>query len=163
MGAYVTHSDLQACTLQRRHFLLFVSGHWGQTATLKCTLNIYIFILNYIYFFVVQQLLLVCPLLYFHLFVVVCLSSYIRRRQFLSKALVYYCFLVFSRTGEYFSLEILFIISLKSRSRPRALYGLCYTGMWTTSEAGEDGANRKKRANPDPQTGNRSFPYCRPV
>ena len=51
MGAYVTHSDLQACTLQRRHFLPFVSGHGGQTATLKCTLNIYIFILNYIYIF----------------------------------------------------------------------------------------------------------------
>ena len=37
---------------------------------------------------------------------VVCLSSYTRRRQLLSKAQVYYCFLVFRRVGDYISPDL---------------------------------------------------------
>ena len=37
-----------------------------------------------------------------------CLSSCTRKRQFLSKALVYYCFLVFRRTGGYISLDLFY-------------------------------------------------------
>ena len=39
---------------------------------------------------------------------VVSLSSYTRRRQFLSKALVYYCFLVFRGIGQCFPRSVLF-------------------------------------------------------
>ena len=45
---------------------------------------------------------------------VVCLSFYTRRRHFLSKALVYYCFLVFRRIGEYISLDLFCFVSLTS-------------------------------------------------
>jgi len=45
--------------------------------------------------------LLVCTILRFFLLFVVCLSFYTPRRQLLSKALVYYCLLVFRRSGEY--------------------------------------------------------------
>ena len=41
-------------------------------------------------------------------FFFVCLSSYTQRRIFLSKALVYYCFLVFRRTGGYISLDLFY-------------------------------------------------------
>ena len=46
-----------------------------------------------------------------------------RRRQFLSKALVYYCFLVFRHTGEYISLDLFywdenFAMSMKKSAYP---------------------------------------------
>ena len=43
---------------------------------------------------------------------VVCLSSYIRRRQFLSEALVCCYFLVFRRIGENISLDIFYFVNL---------------------------------------------------
>ena len=46
--------------------------------------------------------------LFFASFFFCCLSSYTRRRPFLSKALVYYCFLVFRRIGEYISLDLFY-------------------------------------------------------
>ena len=42
---------------------------------------------------------------------VICLSSYTQRRQFLLKVLVYYCFLVFHRIGEYISLDLFYLVS----------------------------------------------------
>ena len=43
---------------------------------------------------------------------VVYLSSCTRRRQFLSTALVYYCFLVFRRIGEYISLDLFYVVAI---------------------------------------------------
>ena len=45
------------------------------------------------------------------------LSSCTRRRQvFFSKALVYYCFLVFRRFGEYISIDLFYFVNLTSSS-----------------------------------------------
>ena len=66
---------------------------------------VYVFILN---IFFLHHPLLVCSLLCFLLLL---LSVYLlapRRRQFLSKALVRYCFLVFRRIGEYISLDLFY-------------------------------------------------------
>ena len=45
---------------------------------------------------------------------VVCLSPYTRRRQLLSKVLVYYCFLVFRRVGDYISPDLFYFVNLTS-------------------------------------------------
>ena len=44
---------------------------------------------------------------------VVCLSFCTRRRQLLSKALMYHCFLVFRRTGEYISQDLFYKLQYK--------------------------------------------------
>ena len=43
-----------------------------------------------------------------------CLSSCTRRRHFLSKVLVHYCFLVFPRTGKYISPDLSYFVNLTS-------------------------------------------------
>ena len=61
---------------------------------------------------------------------VVCLSSYTRRRRKLSKALVYYCFLVFPRVGEYISLDMFYCLSSYTRRRQFLSKALvCYCSL----------------------------------
>ena len=67
-----------------------------------------IFILNIF----LHHLLLVYPLLCFLLLL---LSIYLlapEEDNFLSKALVYYCFLVFRRIGEYISLDLFYVAAI---------------------------------------------------
>ena len=72
----------------------------------KCKSNV-----KKLYIFVHK--LLVCPLLCFLLLLSVALLIP-EEDNFLSKALVYCCFLVFRRIGEYISLEMFYFVSLTS-------------------------------------------------
>ena len=61
----------------------------------------------FFFFFYISSFLSV---LFFASFFFCCLSSCIRRKKKLSKALVYYCFLVFRRIGEYISLHLFYTL-----------------------------------------------------
>ena len=62
----------------------------------------------------VRQLLFVCPLLCFLLLLLSVSLLTPEEGNFLSKALVYYCFLVFRRISEYISLELFYVVYLTS-------------------------------------------------
>ena len=64
----------------------------------------------YYFFFNISSFL---SLLFFTSFFC-CLSSCTRRRHFLSKVLVHYCFLVFPRTGKYMSPDLSYFVNLTS-------------------------------------------------
>ena len=100
MGAYVTHSDLQACTLQHRH--IFTLRQWVRGT--KCNFEMY-FEYKHIhsYFLGTSAPSCLSSSLLPSSFVVYLLAP--EEEKGLSKALVYCCSLVFSSIDEYISLE----------------------------------------------------------
>ena len=96
------------------HLPSFSSSKHSEHTQLKSDEYIFIFhpiIGEHFYFFFLSFFSSASSCVFFFAsFFFCCLSSCTRRIQFLLKALVHYCFLVFCRTGEYISLALFYIV-----------------------------------------------------